>query len=299
MTVGATAGVAGYAVAEPHRLIVTTYRVVPPNWPPGLKLRLALLADFHACEPWMGPERIATIVEHTNALQPDAVLLLGDYMPGRAMLRFAKPVPPLEWAAALAGLTAPFGIHAVLGNHDWWDDQQAQLLRRGPPAAGRALEAAGIPVYENRATRLVKNGQPFWLAGLGDQSSFAPRAIAWTDTWRPQYGTHDLPGTLKRITDDAPVVMMAHEPDIFADMPSRVALTVSGHTHGGQVRFPGVTPYVPSRYGTRFVYGHVVEDGRHLIVSSGLGCSGVPVRFGVPPEIVIVELGTWSAVAHS
>ena len=74
-------------------------------------------------------------------------------------------------------------------------------------------------------------------------------------------------------------------------MPSRVSLTLSGHTHGGQVQFFGYAPMVPSRYGNRFLYGHVVEDDRHLIVSGGLGCSILPVRFGVPPEIVMVELG--------
>jgi uncharacterized protein len=74
-------------------------------------------------------------------------------------------------------------------------------------------------------------------------------------------------------------------------MPERVALTVCGHTHGGQVRIPGLPVYVPSRYGSRYLHGHIVEGGRNLIVSSGLGCSGIPVRLGVPPEIVIVELG--------
>jgi predicted MPP superfamily phosphohydrolase len=85
---------------------------------------------------------------------------------------------------------------------------------------------------------------------------------------------------------------MAHEPDIFATVPRRVSLTVSGHTHGGQVRLAGFAPIVPSKYGRRFTYGHIVEDERHLIVSGGLGMSGLPIRFGVPPEIVIVDLGS-------
>jgi|LNFM01.1.fsa_nt_gb predicted MPP superfamily phosphohydrolase len=301
VTAGTSICIGGYAVAEPHTLIVKSYRPQPAQWPAHLKLRLALLADFHACDPWMSVDRIGDIVERTNALNPDAVLLLGDYVAGRKMLRFSRNIAERDWARPLAGLRAPYGVHAVLGNHDWWDDQEAQLLRRGPPAAQRALEAAGIPVYENRATRLVKDGQPFWITGLGDQTSYAPRA--WAAGARvaisARDGTHDLPGTLRLVTDDAPVVMMAHEPDIFDVMPHRVALTVCGHTHGGQVRLPGISPYIPSRFGERFVYGHIVERGRHLIVSSGLGCSGVPVRFGVPPEIVIVELGSWSAGAQS
>jgi uncharacterized protein len=88
------------------------------------------------------------------------------------------------------------------------------------------------------------------------------------------------------------VVLMAHEPDVFPNVPPRVALTVSGHTHGGQVRLAGFSPVVPSIYGNRYAYGHVVEDGRHLIVSGGLGCSRLPIRLGVPPEIVSIELGS-------
>jgi predicted MPP superfamily phosphohydrolase len=84
---------------------------------------------------------------------------------------------------------------------------------------------------------------------------------------------------------------MAHEPDIFPQVPRRVAVTLSGHTHGGQVRLLGYAPIVPSKFKDRYVYGHIVEEGRHLVVSGGIGCSGLPVRFGSPPEIVVVELG--------
>ena len=106
--------------------------------------------------------------------------------------------------------------------------------------------------------------------------------------WR---GADDLPATLAALADDAPAILLAHEPDIFPRVPARVALTLSGHTHGGQVRLPGVPLRVPSNYGARYAHGHVIEDGRHLIVSAGLGTSSLPVRFGVPPEVVLVELG--------
>jgi len=301
MTAGSSIGVGGYAVAEPRSLIITTYRPKPSRWPAGLELRLALLTDFHACDPWMSVDRIGGIVERTNALKPDAVLLLGDYVAGNKMLRFSRNIAERDWARALGGLKAPFGVHAVLGNHDWWDDKVAQRDGKGPVSARRALERVGIPVYENRATRLVKDGTPFWITGLGDQASFTPRA--WVTAEGPGQldwaGTDDLPGTLRLVTDDAPVIMMAHEPQIFGQIPDRVALTVCGHTHGGQVRLPGVLPFVPPLYGGRYIYGHIVESGRHLIISSGLGCSSAPVRLGVPPEIVIVELGSWSAVAQS
>jgi predicted MPP superfamily phosphohydrolase len=84
---------------------------------------------------------------------------------------------------------------------------------------------------------------------------------------------------------------MSHVPDIFPQVPARVSLTLSGHTHGGQVRLFGYSPVVPSEYGNRYAYGHMLEEDRHLIVSGGLGYSNLPVRVGVPPEIVLVELG--------
>jgi predicted MPP superfamily phosphohydrolase len=283
-------GCGGYALAEPWGMGVTHYRVSPPNWPAGLSLKLAVIADLHACDPWMSLERIRSIVAQTNAFAPDCVLLLGDYVPSRGMTRYAEPLPHKAWAGALAALSAPQGVHAVLGNHDWWEDREVQQRGRGMPRAGRALMDAGIPVYENGCVRLRKNGAPFWVAGLGDQWALHTRAGA--RHWRRANhgGTDDLHGTLAKVSDDSPVILMAHEPDIFAEMSDRVALTVAGHTHGGQVRVLGFAPIVPSRYGARYVYGHVVEQGRNLIVSGGLGCSGLPVRFGSPPEIVMIEV---------
>lgn len=298
------AGFGGYALAEPWRLAVTKYRITPPTWPADLALKLAVLADLHVCEPWMGLERLDAIVQHTNALRPDAVLLLGDYVAGRGMSRVSEPVEPARWAEVLGRLSAPLGVHAVLGNHDWWDDEQAQRRRQGPPSAGQALSKAGIPVYDNTVRRLEKDGRPFWIAGLGDQWAFFPRPGTWRRSLRVPYeGVDDLGATLAAVTDDAPVVLMAHEPDIFPTVPDRVALTLSGHTHGGQVQVLGFAPIVPSRFGRRYAYGHIVErahgrpngEGRHLVVSAGLGCSGVPVRFGRPPEIVVVEVGAVEA----
>jgi predicted MPP superfamily phosphohydrolase len=93
------------------------------------------------------------------------------------------------------------------------------------------------------------------------------------------------------VTDEAPVILLAHEPDIFPNVSSRISLTLCGHTHGGQVRLFGYSPVVPSRFGNRFAYGHVVEENRNLIVSGGLGFSVLPVRFGMRPEILSIELG--------
>lgn len=274
----------GYAVAEPLvRLNVARYRLTPSGWPSGLRLRIAALADFHACQPWMPAERIAGICEQTNVLQPDVILLLGDYVSGMR-LSLGK-VAPEVWAESLATLKAPLGVHAVLGNHDWWEDPHVQARGGGVPASQVALEAAGIPVYSNRASRFEKDGRPFWLAGLEDQLAFP------SHRGFPPVRKDDLPGTLAQVTDDAPVILMAHEPDIFPDVPARVSLTLSGHTHGGQVRLFGYAPVVPSRYGARYVHGHVRENDRDIVISGGLGCSGLPIRFGAPPEIVLIELG--------
>lgn len=289
---GATFGLSGYALAvEPMSLGVTSYRVSPPAWPKGLSLRIAILADIHACEPWMSADRVAAIAERTNALNPDLVLLLGDYAAAHKFV--TKHVVAEAWAEALAVCRAPLGVHAVLGNHDWWDDKDAQRDGKGPVRGRRALEKVGVPVYENDVLRLVKDGRPFWIAGLGDQ--LALLGSRWR--YHKRVGMDDLTGTLAKIRDDAPVILMAHEPDIFPRVPSRVALTISGHTHGGQVRMMGYAPVVPSVYRNRYAYGHIVERDRHLVVSGGLGCSVAPIRFGVPPEIVLLEVGSGAAGA--
>jgi predicted MPP superfamily phosphohydrolase len=275
----------GYSLLEPlMRPRMARYDLRPERWPAGLELTIAALADIHACRPWMGPERISSIVNMTNALGADVIVLLGDYVGGH---RFVTGyVAANEWANALAGLRAPLGVHAILGNHEWWSDSAVQRTGSGTPAGRRALEAVGIPVYENDAVRLTKAGKAFWLAGLGDQLAFLPSRRLRPD--RP-IGVDHLDETLAKVTDDAPVILLAHEPDIAISVPERVALTLSGHTHGGQLRLFGWSPVVPSRYGNRFAYGHVRERC-DLIVSGGLGCSIMPLRLGMPPEIVVVTL---------
>lgn len=231
----------------------------------------------------MDPERIRYIVEEANHLEPDLIVLLGDYTSGHLFV--TGKVPACEWAEALAGLKAPLGVFAVLGNHDWWEDEAAQLRGNGPTRSRLALEKVGVPVLENAALRLQKQGEAFWLAGLGDQLAFLSGG-----------GADDLRGALRTVTDAAPIILLAHEPDVFPTVPDRVSLTLSGHTHGGQVHFFGYPPVVPSEGARRFVYGHVAERKdpesalRHLIVSGGLGCSKAPVRFGMPPEIVVADV---------
>ena len=271
----------GYAVAiEPGMVpAVRRYAVAPPGWPPGLMLRIGVIADIHACEPWMPAARIRAIAEQCNALAPDLILLLGDFNAGHRLV--SGPVMPAAWADALSVLRAPLGTYAILGNHDWWHGA-VPGMRGGPEEVRRALATIGIPVLENEARLVDRDGKRFWLAGLADQ-------IAYPMASHGHKGADDLAGTLKQVRDDAPVIMLAHEPYAFARMPERVALTLSGHTHGGQIVVPGLGPIVtPSR---RYNYGHIVERGRHLIVSGGLGESGLPARFGVPPELLDITVG--------
>ncbi len=273
LSAAATAAYAG--AVEPSELIVTRYAPNPPGWPAGRKLTVTVVADLHAGGPDMTLPRVRSMVDAAQALQADLIVLLGDF---KAWYRFFKSEPVADplWAAELARLKAPLGIWAILGNHDWWHDLDG---------VRSALARVRIPVLENGAVLLGEDGRRFWLAGLGDQLAYQLGPGEFR-------GVDDLPGTLAQIKTDDPVLLLAHEPDIFPDVPARVALTLAGHTHGGQIRVPLLWPsYVPSRYGARYAYGHVVEDGRHLIVSGGLGTSIIPARLGVPPEIVHVTLG--------
>src|SRR5262249_45141714 len=137
------------------------------------------------------------------------------------------------------------------------------------------LERNAVPVIEDTASRIATAAGPIWIAGVSDM---------WTER-------HDLAAALSAVKDDAPVILLTHNPDIFPLVPSRVALTLAGHTHGGQVRLPIVgRPIVPSRFGQRFAAGQIVENGRHLYVATGLGTSILPVRFRVPPAVAVLTL---------
>lgn len=270
----AAAATAAYGAGiEAQSLVVTRYRLTPPLWPPGARLTISVIADLHAGGPNMGLARVQQVVDTANLLKSDLIVLLGDYFTSHRFV--TERVPHAAWAAELARLSAPLGVWAIIGNHDWWHDIEG---------VRRALADVRIPVMENDAVLLRQGAQAFWLAGLGDQLAYriGPRQFR---------GVDDLPGTLARIATDDPVILLVHEPDIFPQVPERVSLTLAGHTHGGQIRLPLVWPaLVPSRYGARFAYGHIVEERRHMVVSGGIGTSAVPVRLGVPPEIVRIEL---------
>ncbi len=262
---------------------ITRHALTPNGWTPGLKLRVVALADIHACNPWMTSGRIRQICTTANALDGDIILLLGDYVAATSIV--TDDMAPAEWASALATLNAPLGVHAILGNHDYWHDDAFQRDPQGPNLAHEALKEAGIATYVNQVARLEKDGKPFWLAGLGDQMAMLGRRFG---------GLDDLPNTLNQITDTAPAILMAHEPDIFTRMDGTIkslGLVLSGHTHGGQIDIFGWRPVSASAGSRRYPAGHYHEFGRDLIVSRGLGCSVLPIRIGSRPEINVIELG--------
>jgi uncharacterized protein len=262
----AAIGVWGFAI-EPGLLRVVERPVAVPAWPAGAPMRIALLSDLHVGSPRNGPDNLRRIVARTNAAAPDLVLLLGDFVHHETL--GGKYVEPETIEEIIVGLRAPWGVFAVLGNHD---------LGLNGRRITRALERAGIRVLSDRAVRIDPadgRHRPFWLAGVSDLLR----------------GAHDVAGTLAQVTDDGPILLMTHNPDLFPEIPPRVALTVAGHTHGGQVYLPFIgRPVVPSAYGQRFAAGLVIEDGRRMFVATGIGTSILPVRFLVPPEITILRI---------
>ena len=292
----------GFGIEPGFLLRQTTYNLTPKNWPKNFSLTLAVIADLHIAEPYVSAARVAHIVALTNAQKPDVIVLLGDFVCTHPFV--SGYVAPEVWADTLAKLQAPLGTYAILGNHDWWSAALPQNPPDGSTSIRRALARAAIPLLENNAVRLVKRlsgqkDQPFWLLGLGDQLAHLVhhRTVSQLG-WEPATdhlsvkGVDDLPATLAKLNDDAPAILLAHEPFIFNKVPERVALTLSGHTHGGQVNLPLIgVPWTPHASRTPYLYGHYEVEDRHLIVSGGIGTSIVPLRLGVPPEIVFVTLG--------
>jgi predicted MPP superfamily phosphohydrolase len=251
---------------EPSSRTVKHETISVRGWPETLRgMRIAVLADLHTGSPYNGLESLQKIVERTNALEPDLILLPGDFVVQGVL--GGVFIHPDEIAPEIAKLRAPLGVYAVMGNHDWW-------LRR-PLELVRAFEANGIRLLQDEAVQLSKGGASFWIVGIGDYWETA----------------HDVEAALGMVADDAPVIAFTHNPDLFPEIPARVNLTIAGHTHGGQVYVPFIgRPVIPSEFGERYAIGLIHEEGRALYVSSGVGTSILPVRFLVPPEITVLEL---------
>jgi predicted MPP superfamily phosphohydrolase len=264
------AGVAFWAfLIEPRRLVTHHETIQIDNWPRSLDgLRIAVLSDLHVDNWSVTDKKLRTIVERTNQLQPDLIVILGDYMSSNGWV--TRRVEPEVFGAVLKDLHAPLGVYSVLGNHDWWNN--GMRVRRG-------LEQNGIKVLEDETAQIDVRGTSLWLVGFAD---------LWT---RPQR----IAGTVAKVPEGQPLIGLTHNPDIFPNVPSRVQLLLAGHTHGGQVRFPIIGPVVSSSdYGDRWVQGHVFADNHHLFVTTGIGTSIMPVRFGLPPEIVLLTLKSGS-----
>ena len=220
-------------------------------------------------------DRVRQVVDAANELRSDLTVVLGDFFATHHFV--TERVPHPVWAAELARpARAARRLH---------DPRQSRLVVRHRRRAARAWILCGFPSWKTKrfcwGLRATGSG---WRA-LATRSPIGSARARFE-------GVDDLPGTLAHVRTDDPVILLAHEPDIFTEVPARVALTIAGHTHGGQIRLPMLPPvWAPSAYGARFAYGHIVENGRHMVVSGGLGCSKVPLRLGVPPEIVRITLG--------
>jgi uncharacterized protein len=262
---GLLAAIWGFLI-EPNLLLVRHVSIETAKWPVTLApLRIVAVADIHAGAPHVDAAKLNRLVAEVNAQNPDVIMLLGDYVIQH--IPFGKPIPPEEIAGHLKGLRAKHGVYAVLGNHDWY--------RPGGERVWRSLEDAGIRVLENRAVPLPGSNERIWLAGIADDTTRDP----------------DPHGTFRTIPAGAAVVALTHDPAVFPDIPDRAALTLAGHTHGGQVAVPfwGAL-FIPGRSPLRYAYGHIAENGNDLYVTSGIGTTALPVRFNAPPELVVITL---------
>lgn len=252
---------------EPTTLVVRNVRAESPLWS-GTPVRIGILSDVHV-GAHMSPARVARIAARMNALEPDLVVLPGDFVSG---LSDGLPDRELERMAdgvgALGDLAAPLGVFAVLGNHDWWfDGEDVEYW----------LDDAGVAVLENAAVRIERRGGDVWLVGLADEAS---------DRAAPDWaaGLAGVPGGVD-------VIGVAHRPDAFIDAPERVALTVAGHSHCGQINLEPLLPRPTVSVGTTLWPCGLYEAGdKRLYVTGGVGVSMLPARFRAPPEIVLLTL---------
>ena len=248
------------AVSDPK---VRNARVAVAGWPSGTPpLRLVLISDVHVGGPDMPPARVSRIVEQINRLGPDIVLIAGDFVTDKRLA--TRHYSHDEAVAPLAALRPRLGTVAVMGNHDHWRDSAA---------AHRALARAGIRVLDNQAVQMG----PLAVGGLDDD--FTGRA--------------NLAATLVALRKlEGPKLLLSHSPDPFAQPAPDVFLMLAGHTHCGQVALPLIGPLsTMSKYGRRYACGVVRERGRTLIVTAGLGTSGIPLRLGAVPDMWLVEIG--------
>jgi predicted MPP superfamily phosphohydrolase len=252
---------------EPNLPVVFHQEIKLRRWPSRLNgFTIALLSDFHY-DPFFSVHPIKHSVDLVNNLRPDLVVLTGDFVTVPVSGDPVQAAAAAEPCAELLGqLRAPFGLWAVLGNHDIYSD---------PRRIVNALGAKGIQLLSNRAVAIEKNNSRFWLCGVDDVMGGFP----------------DLVATLQNVPAGEASVLLAHEPD-YADYVARypVDLQLSGHSHGGQVRLPLVTPLFLPELAKKYVWGLFKVGGLTLYTTAGIGTVRVPVRFNCPAEITLIRI---------
>jgi predicted MPP superfamily phosphohydrolase len=272
-TVAAGAGAAlGYALlVEPRRFVVSRREIPIRGLPRELDgLRLVQLTDIHH-GPWLSLGYVRAVVDAANELRPDLVCLTGDYVHHSAA--YIEPV-----VAELARLRPRVATVAVLGNHDWWED--AERMRRAFARTEVVLLDNDHRVLTPGRRLETRAERGLAVCGVGD---------LWEDI-------PDYVAALGGLPEAMPRLLLSHNPDV-AEEPGlvrggqRVDLMLSGHTHGGQIRLPGLgTPITSSRYGQKYARGLVEGPSCPVFVCPGVGVSGLPLRFGVPPEVAVLVL---------
>lgn len=269
----ATAGVAALAVdttlLAPNLPRIVRKEIVLRRWPERLDgFTIALLSDFHY-DPHFSVHPLRASIGMVNGLHPDLIVLTGDFVTepfgGRAKAEEAADAAE-PCAQLLRQMQAPYGLWAVLGNHDAVTD---------PNRVIESLNAVGIQVLGNQSVPIERSGSRFWLAGVDDVLE----------------NRSDLDAALHKIPANEPVVLLAHEPD-FADDVARfpVDLQLSGHSHGGQVRIPFMRPLWLPALAKKYIWGLYKIGGLTLYTNPGLGTVGLPVRMNCPPEITLLTV---------
>lgn len=257
----AISGISAYArLIEPYNYWISETDVFIRDLPERFEnFRITQLTDIHYSRI-LGLDEVRRVVTLAQQTKPDMFVLTGDYT--TTYRRFIEPC-----VEALAPLNAPEGVWAVLGNHDHYTD---------PELTTRALLRQHIIVMNNVNTTLQRGSDALQLCGIDD----------WT--WNAVDWTRAFAG-LKQTT---PTILLSHQPGVLDLEQTRdVSLILSGHTHGGQVRFPLVG--APARYATndlKYDRGLFRRGATQLYVSSGTGVIGLPVRLGVRPEIAVLRL---------
>ena len=269
---------------EPQRLVIVENTITTSNWDAEFDgLRIAMLSDIHGGSNYMTAERLQTIVSKTNEQNPDVIVLLGDFVSqkyeGNVGSRPLK-MPPQDVADNLKGLKATYGVFAVMGNHDgeFGEDKVAAELSR-----------VGYKALKNEVAVIQKNGKNLRILGTKDH-------LRLTKGWK------ETSAELKQIANnsgDGKIILLQHSPDVFPIVTGDLSISpdltlfLAGHTHGGQVWLPIFgRMIVPSSFGQKYAYGHVRQNNVDLWVTSGIGMSVLPIRFLVPPEIVILTVSS-------